>query len=405
MLNLDQFMNVRFLQKQGHGVREIARLTGHSRNTVRKLLLAQHPPTPKPRHRTSKLDPHKDYLTERWQAHGLSAVRLTDEIKARGFNGSVKVVRRFIAQLRAATMPNSHLTVRFETPPGEQAQCDWAEVGRYPQPDGTVARVYAFVMILGYSRYLYVEFTRSMDVATLIRCHQNAFAFFGGWPRRILYDNMRQVVVGPDRINPRFLDFVRHHGFEAKRCRPYRPRTNGKVERSVSYLRDSFLNGRTFHGLDDLNAQGRQWLAQTANVRVHGTTQARPCDRLIDEALTPYADLKPYQVTHSTSRTVGVEALVRYETNDYSVPASWVGTRVSVDAGDQVIIIRARDLVIAEHPVASGRSQRVESPLHVQQRWALSVPTIPPAPPKGCHVTFIQDVQVRPLSAYAEVAS
>jgi len=244
-----------------------------------------------------------------------------------------------------------------------------------------------------------------MDVATLIRCHQNAFAFFGGWPRRILYDNMRQVVVGPDRINPRFLDFVRHHGFEVKRCRPYRPRTKGKVERSVSYVRDSFLNGRTFAGLQDLNAQGRHWLAQIANVRIHGTTQARPCDRLIEEALTPCAELNPYQVTRSTARTVGAEALVRYETNDYSVPARWVGTRVSVDAGDHVIIIRARDLVIAQHAVASGRAQRVESPAHVRERWALSVPARPPAPPKGCHVTFVQAVQVRPLSVYAEVAS
>jgi len=405
MLNLDQFMNIRFLQKQGHGVREIARLTGHARNTVRKLLRAKQPPTPSPRRRSSKLDPHKDYLAQRWQEHGLSAVRLRAEIQARGFTGSVKIVRLFLAQLRAATRPDSRLTVRFETPPGEQAQCDWAEVGRYPQPDGSVVRVYAFVMVLGYSRYLYVEFTRSMDVATLIRCHQNAFAFFGGWTRRILYDNMRQVVVGPDRINPRFLDFVRHHGFEAKRCRPYRPRTKGKVERSVSYIRDSFLNARTFDGLEDLNAQGRQWLAQIANVRIHATTQARPCDRLTDEALTPCADLNPYQVTRSTARTVGVEALVRYETNDYSVPARWVGTRVSVDAGDSVIIIRARDLVIAQHAVASGRSQRVESPAHVRERWALSVPTKPSAPPKGCHITFVQAVQVRPLSAYAEVAS
>jgi transposase len=95
------------------------------------------------------LDPHKDYLTERWQEHGLSAVRLLPEIQARGFTGSIKIVRLFLAQLRAATRPDSRLTVRFETPPGEQAQCDWAEVGRYPQPDGTVVRVYAFVIVLG----------------------------------------------------------------------------------------------------------------------------------------------------------------------------------------------------------------------------------------------------------------
>jgi transposase len=404
MLNLDQFMNVRFLQKQGHSVRAIARLTGHSRNTVRRLLRAQRAPATPSRVRPSKLDPFKAFLTERWQAHGLSAVRLLPEIRAQGFSGSTQILRRFLHEVKAGSRIDQKLTVRFETAPGEQAQCDWAEIGRYPQPDGTSVRVYAFVMVLGYSRYLYVEFTRSMTLPTLIRCHQNAFAFFGGWPRRILYDNMRQVVVGPERINARFLDFTRHHGFEARRCRPYRPRTKGKVERSVSYLRDNFLNGRTFAGLDDLNAQGRHWLGAVANVRLHGTTQARPCDRLLEETLTPCAGLNAYQVTRSSSRTVGVEALVRFEKSDYSVPARWLGTRVSVDAGESVIVIRARDLVIAEHPVATGPGQRIEAPAHVRERWARSLPAPVPAPPKGCHILFTESVQVRPLTVYAEVS-
>lgn len=405
MLNLDQFMNIRFLQKQGHSVREIARLTGHSRNTVRKLLRAKRAPSPAERARTSKLDAYKPYLTERWTAHGLSAVRLTPEIRAQGFTGSTQIVRRFLHTLKAVRHIDQRLTVRFETPPGEQAQCDWAEVGRYPQPDGTIARVYAFVMVLSYSRYLYIEFTRSMTLPSLIRCHQNAFAFFGGWPQRILYDNMRQVVVGPERTNARFLDFTRHHGFEVRRCRPYRPRTKGKVERSVSYIRDSFLNGRTFTGLDDLNAQGRHWLGRVANVRLHATTQARPCDRLLEETLTPCTGLNAYQVAHSTRRTVGVEALVRFDKSDYSVPARWTGTRVTVDAGDSVIVIRAKDLVIAEHPVATGHGQRIESPAHVRERWERSVPTAAAAPLKGCHITFTETVQVRPLTVYAEVVS
>ena len=120
MLNLDQFMNIRFLQKQGHSVREIARLTGHSRNTVRKLLRATRAPVPAPRSRASKLDEYKAYLTERWQAHGLSAVRLVPEIRAKGFTGSTQIVRRFLHELKAARHTDQTLTVRFETPPGEQ---------------------------------------------------------------------------------------------------------------------------------------------------------------------------------------------------------------------------------------------------------------------------------------------
>jgi transposase len=406
MLNLDQFMNIRFLRRQGHSVRAIARLTGHSRNTVRKLLRTTRAPAAAPRVRPSKLDPYKPYLIERWQAHGLSAVRLLPEIRAQGFTGSVKILRRFLQSLRAERRVDAKLTVRFETPPGEQAQCDWAEVGRYPQPDGTVIKVYAFVMILCYSRYLYVEFTRSMALTTLIRCHQNAFAFFGGWTKRILYDNMRQVVVGPNRTNARFLDFSRHYGFESKRHRPYRPRTKGKVERTVGYVRTSFLNGRTFSGLDDLNAQGRHWLGSVANVRVHGTTHARPCDRLLEETLIPVTALNPYLIcrTDDHDRTVDAEALVRFDNSLYSVPTRYVGTRVSIDAGASFIVIRSKHLIVAEHPRATAAGQRIEAPAHVKERWERSLRPPVATPPTGCHVSFADAVQIRSLELYAEAA-
>src|SRR5579862_42167 len=179
--------------------------------------------------RPSKLEPFHPYLRERFLQHGLSAIRLTQEIIPMGFRGSVQIVRRFLHTLK--TSPSSKLTVRFETPPGEQAQAHWAELGRFTSPSGEPIRLYTFVIVLSFSRMLYAEFTRSMRIETLIRCHQNAFAFFGGWPRHILYDNMRQVAAGPQRINPRFRDFADHHGFAVRTHRPYRPRTKGKVER------------------------------------------------------------------------------------------------------------------------------------------------------------------------------
>lgn len=404
MLSLDQFMDIHFLRKQGHSVREIARMTGHSRNTVRRMLRAPTVPQPARRERASKLAPFHDYLRERWQAHGLSAVRLHQEIAAQGFRGSIKLVQRFVHGLKRTVTVSGKLTVRFETPPGEQAQCDWAEVQRTRLPDGRAIRVYAFVMVLGYSRYLYVEFTRSMMVDTLIRCHQNAFALFGGWPKRVLYDNMKQVVVRPDRVNARFHDFARYHGFEPRRHRAYRPRTKGKVERMVGYIRDSFLNGRTFSGLDDLNAQARQWLASVANVRVHATTQARPCDLLAHETLTPVAGQPPYQLVRSETRRVGAEALVRFDNSDYSVPAGLVGERVYVEASATRILIRTRDLVVAEHARASAAGQRIEAPVHVRERWQRSLAEHRMAPPKGCHITFTDTVETRPLNIYAEVA-
>ena len=202
MLSPDQFMDIALLHKQGRSLREIAKLTGHSRNTIRRVIREKVPRAFRTPSRPSKLDPFKDYLRGRFLEHGLSAVRLFAEVRAMGFAGSEIIVRRYIHTLRDSL--SAKLTVRFETPPGEQAQADWAEVGRFTLPGGDVVRLYVFVMVLSFSRALYIEFTRSMRVETLIRCNQNAFAFLGGWPRKILYDNMRQVVIGPERIQSAF---------------------------------------------------------------------------------------------------------------------------------------------------------------------------------------------------------
>ena len=182
MLSRDQTMDILLLHKQGHSIRRIARDSGHSRNTVRRAVREG---APRPFHtpsRPSKLDPFKDYLRERFQEHGLSGVRLTQEIQRMGFAGSERIVCRFLATLRVRRP--LQLTVRFETPPGEQAQADWAEAGRYHLPDGTSIRVFFFIMVLGFSRALYIEFTRSMRLESLIRCHPERFCILRGLARQ-----------------------------------------------------------------------------------------------------------------------------------------------------------------------------------------------------------------------------
>jgi len=405
MLCRDQTMDILLLHKQGHSIRDIARQSGHSRNTVRRAVREGAPHVFATPPRPSKLDPFKDYLRQRFEEHGLSAVRLTQEIAQMGFAGSAQIVRRFLTTLRARVP--SQLTTRFETPPGEQAQADWAEAGRYSLADGSMARIFFFVMVLGFSRALYIEFTRSMRLESLIRCHQNAFAYFGGWPTRIIYDNMRQVIVRPGLVNPHFRDFADHHGFEPKAHRPYRPRTKGKVERMVSYVKDNFLCGRVFDSLEDLNAQGRVWLDATANVRLHATTGARPVDLLCKERphLTPMGAIAPYQIIHCEQRTVDAEALVRFEHVRYSVPAFHCGARVDVEALGGTIRIRCKDLILAEHPRSFIRDARVEDPAHVRQRHDLSILSPPTPPRRGPMLAFEHalEVETRPLSFYQEV--
>lgn len=405
MLCRDQTMDILLLHKQGHSIREICRLSGHSRNTVRRVLREDAPRAFRTPPRPSKLAPFKDYLRQRFEQHGLSGVRLAQEIRQMGYEGSTRIICRFLASLRQRVP--AQLTTRFETPPGEQAQADWAEAGRYQLADGTRARVYFFVMVLGYSRALYLEFTRSMRLEALIRCHQNAFAYFGGWPSRILYDNMRQVIVRPGMVNARFRDFADHHGFQTKAHRPYRPRTKGKVERMVAYVKDNFLRGRCFGSLEDLNAQGRAWMQTTANVRLHGTTGRRPVDLLALERahLTPLQATPPYQLVHSVHRRVDAEALVRFEHVRYSVPALHAGQLVELEAAAGSIRIRCKDLILAEHPRCRVRDARVEDPEHVRQRQDLSLRPATARPQPLPMLAFEEplEVQTRPLSFYQQV--
>jgi transposase len=409
MLTVEEWMDVQRLAHQGHSLRAIARLTGYSRNTVTKLVQQPAPQPYSKRPRASKLDPFKPYLEQRYQACSLSAVRLLAEIRPMGYTGSVDLLRRYLRTLTATQRALAQATVRFETPPGLQAQVDWAHLGRFLTAQGPSVPLYAFVMVLSFSRMLYVEFTASMDLPTLLHCHQHAFAFFGGWPQELLYDNMKQVKLAPGpqgAWNPLFLDFVQHYGITPQTCRVRRPRTKGKVERMVGYLKDNFLAGRSFADRDDLNAQGQHWLTHTANVRTHATTGRRPLDLLPSEQLTPLARMAPYHLCQKQVRTVDAEGFVHLEGSRYSTPPEHVGQAVLVEESEQRILIRRGEAIIATHPRAPRRGACVVDRAHVAAFWKLALPASgsTAADPPRWEVTFAEGVATTPLALYEAVA-
>jgi transposase len=405
MLTGEEWMEIQMLAHQGHSIREIARLTGHSRNTVTKIL---HQPAPQPFDkpaRSSKLDEFKPYLEQRLAAYPLSAVRLLDEIRPMGFDGSLCILRRFLATLRSQQRARAKATVRFETPPGLQAQVDWAHCGSFPDATGEFVKIYLFLMVLGFSRMLYIQFTTSMDLAQLLACHLEAFAFFGGWPKELLYDNMAQVKQPRcGEWNPLYLDFAHYYGLTPRTCRVRRPRTKGKVERMVEYVRDNFLLGRAFADVPDLNAQGRHWLTHTANVRVHATTERRPVDLLAAEQLTPLATLPPYRFAHKSVCQVAADGFVPFAHSFYSVPPEYVGRTVLVEEGEQQVIVRAGDLILAEHPRAPKPGSCMAQREHVAAFWKLCLPPGQEAPPARApwQLTFADGVATTPLSAYEQ---
>jgi transposase len=226
-----------------------------------------------------KLAPYHAIITTRLATYPeLSAVRLFEECRAAGYPGGLTQLKVFVRQVRPRPEPEP--IVRFETPAGHQAQVDFAEF-RFPW-----GKRYALLVVLGYSRLLWLKFYPRQAMATVISGLEEAFAYFGGVPRELLFDQMKAVIVEDRRVdgeklleNPEFLRFAAHWGFRIRACRPYRAKTKGKVERPVSYVRDNFVYGREFLGDGDLDAQRRRWLDGTANLRIHGTTKESPRSR------------------------------------------------------------------------------------------------------------------------------
>jgi transposase len=399
-------MEIKELRSEGLSIRAIAQRTGLSRNTVRKVLRGEHRLVVASGPRGSKVEPFKDYLRERFERYQLSAVRLFAEIQGMGYSGSLPTVRRFVQRLKGPSRRLRQVTVRYETPPGKQAQADWADCGRFTGGDGVAFTVYVFVMVLSYARMLFVQFTTSMRLAQLLRCHSLAFEYFGGLPAQILYDNMKQIRTGPGQLNEQFRDYADHYGFAIKTHRPYRPRTKGKVERMVDYIKDNFLAGRTFGSLDELNAQTRHWLEHTANARVHGTTGLIPKEQWPLETLTPFHGRPAFESMRPVRRTVNNEAMVHYHGSRYSVAPSYAGQTVRVHSEGGCIHVHGGDTIIAEHRAAHRTGQCIVAKDHVAELWKLTARQVSvPPPPTGerWHLLDAPVVEAVPLARFEEV--
>ena len=244
-----------------------------------------------------KLDPYKAIIDARLEAFPkLSAKRLFDEVRAAGYAGCYSRVSDYVRAVRPREPVEA--PVRFETPAGRQGQVDF---GTFTLPWG---RRHALVIVLGYSRLLWLRFYPRQTMTVLMEGLEGAFARFGGVPEELLFDQMRAVVLSDDRaaggglvLNAEFLRFAAHWGFVPRSCRPYRARTKGKVERPIRYIREGFFYGREFANDNDLNEQAAGWLEATANVRRHATTGERPVDRFErdERALLQPLAIGPYR--------------------------------------------------------------------------------------------------------------
>ncbi|MGD9730491.1 MAG: IS21 family transposase, partial [Nitrospiraceae bacterium] len=367
MVRLGEIVMILELHRQGVSVSAIARRVGLDRKTVRRYIAqGLEPPSYGPRQpRVTQLRAFEPFLRQRLTAFPqLTGRRLHRELRELGYTGGYTILTDLLREIR----PNepSPFEVRFETPPGRQAQVDFAHFRTvFTDEPGVERIIWLFSMVLGHSRMLWGRFVLHQDLQTLLRCHTAAFEALGGVPEQILYDRMRTVFnrEDPDSshivYNRTLLAFARHYGYLPKACKAYRAKTKGKVERPFRYIREDFFLGRSFRNLDDLNTQFCQWLDQVANVRIHATTKRVVAEHFAEErpALRPLT-AGTFQAVLRLERRITRDGMVSIDGNLYSVPDSTRRRTVEVHSTATEVRILEDGDVVAVHPVLDGRGQR-----------------------------------------------
>lgn len=354
-------------------VATIAHQLGVHRDAIRRAIASdafnQRRITPA---RPSALDPYKPFLVEQLARHpDLRATRLHDMIRSRGYAGSAVIVRRFVASQRGRRPGEAFL--RRSTLPGEEAQVDWAHFGKL-RVGRALRPLVAFVMVLGYSRALFVRFFHDLTNASFLEGHVRAFDHLGGVARRILYDNLKSVVIERSgdviRFSDDILHLAAHYHFEPRPCAPYRGNEKGKVERAIRYVRESFFAARSFADLADLHRQLTAWITDVSLARIVSEDPARrTVAQLLDEERPR---LLPLPAAHfPTERTVqlasGKTPYLRFDLNDYSIPPESVGVPLVLRAThDQVRIFDDKGRLLVAHVRSFDAGKRVEHNDHVE---------------------------------------
>jgi transposase len=323
--------------------------------------------------RTSMLTPYLPFIIETLESYPtLTAARLYDMAKQRGYPGGPSQFRQRISELRPRKQPEAYL--RLKTLPGEQAQVDWGHFGHI-QIGQAKRALMAYVMVLSWSRQIFLQFYVNQQTASFLRGQVAAFEAFKGVPKVCLFDNMKTAVLERNgsaiRFHPTLLDLSSHYHFEPRAAAPARGNEKGRVERAIRYIRDNFFAGRHYSSLDDLNAQANEWCQGTsADRRCPEDTQLTVREAFLQEqsSLLALPD-NPFDTREQGVVRAQKTPYVRFDGNDYSVPHQHVQTTLTVNAClKDVRIINATD-VIATHPRSFSQGEQIENEAHVNALW------------------------------------
>ena len=350
-------ITIQTLHKQGVKKSQIAKQLGCHRNTVNNVLERKTVTDTQTRKKSSIFDPQKEIIKQLLEKD-VTRVRIHDILKEEhGIHSAYDTLRKYITK----HFPKAVEAFGVQLPAsGEEAEIDFGFLGMFPGVGGKPVKTWGLAIVLGYSRVGYYAICYNQTLETLIAELKEAFAYFGGVPKKLKVDNMKTAVLKNQRyeleFNQDFLEFAQHYNTVVVPCTPYSPEQKGKVESGIKYLQQNFINGRTFTDDRDIAAKLKNWMINTANQRVHGTTKKVPWVELLEKERKALQPLPPeeFALFQRTIRKVGINCHIHFANNYYSVPSQFVGKEVTVRWNENLVRIILEGEQIALHTRGTG---------------------------------------------------
>ncbi|PUB01651.1 IS21 family transposase [Paenisporosarcina sp. OV554] len=391
------YLKIRQLHERKFKIAQIADELKISRPTVYKYLEMTFEEAQEylgnPHRKPKKLDPYRDWIVAWLEEYPhLSAAQIQDWLLERypDLNIGESTVRLYVSEVREIYQIEKKTIVRqyeavSEQPMGKQLQVDWGETKQKTTMKKEV-KLYFIAFVLAHSRYKYMEWQdRPFTTKDAIRCHENAFHFYGGRPEEIVYDQDHLLTVSENAgdllLTSDFQTYVRERKFKVHLCRKADPESKGMIENVVKYIKGNFADSRVFSDSEDWNERALHWLERTGNKNVHQTTKKRPVEVFLVEKqhLQPVSPLLSNESTHahSIARNVGKDNTIRFKSNRYSVPLGTYGSQaenqvfIEIKDGKRgTLIIRkqANGEIIAEHQISAEKGKLIKNRNHSRDR-------------------------------------
>ncbi len=352
MIDYHLFHKIKYLQEEtGLTPSQISTELDLDVRTINKWLAAEKFIVRKNGHKPGKLDPHKEQIKSMLAVNALTGIQIYQKLKKMGYNGGKTILNDYISLIRPPKK-KAYLTLNFA--PGECAQVDWGSY-KTVRVGNTKRKLHFFVMVLCYSRMMYVEFSLSQAMEFFLNCHQNAFEYFGYVPEKIMIDNLKTGVLkhpwgGTPVFNPRYQDFANHHGFKPVACNVGKGNEKGIVENGVKYVKTNLLNGLDIPDFKVLNPLAMEWLNNTANIRLHVETRKKPVELFEKEkpSLQPLS-LNLYDTGVAQQVCVNHQFRVIFESNKYSVPFKLASSKLLMKRYPKKLVFLKDNEIVCEH--------------------------------------------------------